>query len=183
MSSSSSSRHAGTAAGEDEVVRLRGSGSGGGGTGSSSSGSGGARQHPPQQQAPAAQQQQQQQSALPGSHNHQLQTPNVAAGAGTATGAPHVGDPLAALPITYHLYFESSFSPETFAIFNISEKTCLEGDALAEKIRAYVVSIQVRELLVHVRDRSVLTSASLCLVVRRSTTSSRRSCRRASSAC
>ena len=55
----------------------------------------------------------------------------------------HGTDPLASLPITYHLYFESSFSPETFAIFNISEKTCLEGAALAEKIRAYVVSIQV----------------------------------------
>ena len=51
---------------------------------------------------------------------------------------------MAQLPITYHLYFESSFSPETFAIFNISEKTSLEGDALVEKIRNYVANIKIQ---------------------------------------
>lgn len=50
----------------------------------------------------------------------------------------------AQLPVTYHLYFESSFSPETFAIFNISEKTSLEGEALLEKIRSYVTSIKTQ---------------------------------------
>ena len=50
----------------------------------------------------------------------------------------------AQLPVTYHLYFESSFSPETFAIFNISEKTSLEGEALLEKIRSYVANIKTQ---------------------------------------
>ena len=43
--------------------------------------------------------------------------------------------------VSYHLYFESSFSPESFAIYNINEKHALGGNLNASRVQHFVKKI------------------------------------------
>ena len=44
--------------------------------------------------------------------------------------------------VTHHLYFESSFSPETFAVYNINEKHALDESLNASRVQHFVRRLQ-----------------------------------------
>ncbi len=44
--------------------------------------------------------------------------------------------------ITHHLYFESSLSPETFAVYNINEKHALDNNLNASRVQHFVRKLQ-----------------------------------------
>jgi hypothetical protein len=59
-------------------------------------------------------------------------------------------------PVTYHLYFSSIFSPESFSIFNINEKHSLDGTLNITRVTTFITRLNAefpfipRDLLIKI---------------------------------